>query len=146
MAAGHRGDAGPESEARPPGQYTYGFPDTECDGWSTPTPCPRYATVRGAKHRYYRQPRQPRQDAARAVHEATGCIVFAITDGLSRAARSEPGAAEACQASPERMLHLLSPGEEPLDGHTRGPAPHAATAVRLQLSQGRVTDGYERES
>ncbi|MER5615418.1 protein phosphatase 2C domain-containing protein [Streptomyces sp. NPDC002215] len=107
------GTPGPEFEARPPGQYAYDFPDTECDGWSTPALCLRFASVRGAKHRYYRQ---PRQDTARAaVHEATGSIVFAVADGVSSAANSELGAAEACKAALERMLHLLSSSEETLD-------------------------------
>ncbi|MFI7360905.1 protein phosphatase 2C domain-containing protein [Streptomyces sp. NPDC050149] len=107
------GTPGPTFEARPPGQYAYDFPDTECDGWSTPDLCLRFASVRGANHRYYRR---PRQDAARAaVHEATGSIVFAVADGVSSAASSEIGAVEACRATLKRMLELLSSGGEPLD-------------------------------
>ncbi|MFE2436220.1 protein phosphatase 2C domain-containing protein [Streptomyces sp. NPDC059409] len=107
------GTPGPEFEARPPGQYAYDFPDTECDGWSTPDLGLRFASVRGAKHRYYRQ---PRQDAARAaVHEPTGSIVFAVADGVSSATSSELGAVEACRSAVERMLHLLSSGEKDLD-------------------------------
>lgn len=107
------GTPGPAFEARPPGQFAYDFPDSECDGWSTPALCLRFASVRGAKHRYYRQ---PRQDSARAaVHEATGSIVFAVADGVSSAASSELGAVEACRAALERMLELLSSGGEPLD-------------------------------
>ncbi|WP_405798599.1 protein phosphatase 2C domain-containing protein [Streptomyces sp. NBC_01506] len=69
--------------------------------------------MRGAKHRYYGQ---PRQDAARAApHEATGSIVFAVADGVSSATTPELGAVEACRATVERMLHLLSQGQEPPD-------------------------------
>lgn len=107
------GEPGPEFEARPPGQYGFDFPDTECDGWSTSSLCMRFASVRGAKHRYYRQ---PRQDAARAaVHEETGGIVFAVADGVSSASRAELGAVEACRSAVERILHLLSSGERSLD-------------------------------
>ncbi|MGW7522979.1 protein phosphatase 2C domain-containing protein [Streptomyces sp. NPDC054783] len=103
------GVPGPEFEARPPGQYDFDFPDTECDGWSTPSLSLRFASVRGAKHRYYRR---PRQDAARAaVHESTGSVVFAVADGVSSAANSELGAVEACRASIEMMLHQLSEAE-----------------------------------
>ncbi|MFM9371748.1 protein phosphatase 2C domain-containing protein [Streptomyces sp. Da 82-17] len=105
------GTPGPEFEPRPPGQYGFDFPDTECDGWSTAGPAGlslRFASVRGAKHRYYGQ---PRQDAARAsVHTDSGCVVFAVADGVSSAASSELGAVEACRAAVERMLHLLSEG------------------------------------
>ncbi|XCM30666.1 protein phosphatase 2C domain-containing protein [Streptomyces parvus] len=120
------GVAGPEFEARPPGQYAFDFPDTECDGWSTPSLCLRFASVRGAKHRYYRQ---PRQDAARAaVHEATGSIAFAVADGVSSAAHAEFGAVEACRAAVERMLHLLSSSAGELD--FRDVVRHAAERLR----------------
>ncbi|MEU2957140.1 protein phosphatase 2C domain-containing protein [Streptomyces xanthochromogenes] len=76
----------------------------------------RYASVRGAKHRYYRQ---PRQDAARAaVHESSGSIVFAVADGVSSATSAEIGAVEACRSAVEHMLQLLpqgSRGQHPLD-------------------------------
>ncbi|MGK4579236.1 protein phosphatase 2C domain-containing protein [Kitasatospora sp. HPMI-4] len=105
---------GLEFEARPPSQYAFDFPDSECEGWSTDRLTLRFASVRGAKHRYYRQ---PRQDAARAaVHEATGSIVFAVADGVSSAAESHQGAVEACRAAVERILHLLDRGAERLDG------------------------------
>ncbi|MFE1259943.1 protein phosphatase 2C domain-containing protein [Streptomyces albogriseolus] len=108
------GEPGPEFEARPPaGPFAHECPDTECDGWSTPQLTVRYASVRGAKHRYYRR---PRQDSARAaVHEATGSVVFAVADGVSSASHAEVGAAEACRAAVRRMLHLLSAGPGPLD-------------------------------
>ncbi|QLJ05261.1 protein phosphatase 2C domain-containing protein [Streptomyces sp. NEAU-sy36] len=107
------GVPGPEFEARPPGRYAYDFPDTECDGWSTSSLTLRFASVRGAKHRYYRQ---PRQDAARAaVHEPTGGIVFAVADGVSSAANSEQGAIEACRAAVERMLDQLSQDSGDMD-------------------------------
>ncbi|MFF2327191.1 MULTISPECIES: protein phosphatase 2C domain-containing protein [unclassified Streptomyces] len=128
------GVAGPEFEARPPGQYAFDFPDTECDGWSTPSHCLRSASVRGAKHRYYRQ---PRQDAVRAaVHEATGSIVFAVADGVSSASSSEFGAVEACRSAVERMLCLLSSGEGPLD--FRDVVLHAAERLR-QLAKWRLS-------
>ncbi|WP_177235658.1 protein phosphatase 2C domain-containing protein [Streptomyces sp. MUSC 14] len=69
--------------------------------------------MRGASHRYYRQ---PRQDAARvAVHEATGSIVFAVADGVSSATNAEFGAVEACRSALERMLRLLSLGQQSPD-------------------------------
>ncbi|MFJ5229788.1 protein phosphatase 2C domain-containing protein [Kitasatospora sp. NPDC088391] len=105
---------GLEFEARPPGQYAFDFPDSECEGWSTDRLTLRFASVRGAKHRYYRQ---PRQDAARAaVHEATGSVVFAVADGVSSATESHQGAVEACRAAVERILHLLDRGAQRLDG------------------------------
>jgi hypothetical protein len=120
------GVPGPEFEAQAPGQYAFEFPDTECDGWSTPGLTMRFACVRGAKHRYYRQ---PRQDAARAaVHEATGSIAFAVADGVSSATNSEWGAIEACRGALERMLHLLSQGPGQLD--FQDVAHHAAERLR----------------
>ncbi|MEV7211499.1 protein phosphatase 2C domain-containing protein [Kitasatospora cineracea] len=105
---------GPEFEARPPGQDAFDFPDSECEGWSTDRLTLRFASVRGARHRYYRQ---PRQDAARAaVHEATGSIVFAVADGVSSATESHLGAVEVCRAAVERLLHLLDRGPGRLDG------------------------------
>ncbi|CAG7623116.1 protein phosphatase 2C domain-containing protein [Actinacidiphila bryophytorum] len=99
------GTPGPEFEALPPGEYAYDVPDTECDGWSTGELAMRFASVRGAKHRYYRQ---PRQDAARAaVHAASGSVVFAVADGVSSASEAEQGAVAACRAAVERMLDLL---------------------------------------
>ncbi|MFK0291253.1 protein phosphatase 2C domain-containing protein [Streptomyces sp. NPDC090442] len=120
------GEPGPEFEARPPGQYAFEFPDTECDGWSTHFFTLRFATVRGAKHRYYRQ---PRQDAARAAaHESTGGVAFAVADGVSSATNSEFGAVEACRAALERILHLASASEGRLD--FRDVAEHAAERLR----------------
>ncbi|MFB7503479.1 protein phosphatase 2C domain-containing protein [Streptomyces broussonetiae] len=120
------GVPGPEFEARPPGQYAFDFPDTECDGWSAPSLVLRSASVRGAKHRYYRQ---PRQDAARAaVHEATGSVAFAVADGVSSASSSELGALEACRAALEKMLQQLSLDEGELD--FQGVARHAAERLR----------------
>lgn len=96
--------------------------------------------MRGAKHRYYRQ---PRQDAARAaVHEASGSIVFAVADGVSSASSSELGAVEACRSAVERMLHLLSSGEGELD--FRDVALHAAERLR-QLAMWRL-GGREPEA
>ncbi|WKX69536.1 protein phosphatase 2C domain-containing protein [Streptomyces sp. XD-27] len=86
----------------------------------------RFASVRGAKHRYYRQ---PRQDAARAaVHEATGSIAFAVADGVSSATNPELGAVEACRAAVDTLLHLLDRTQEPLD--FRLVADHAAERLR----------------
>ncbi|WP_326680963.1 protein phosphatase 2C domain-containing protein [Streptomyces sp. NBC_01102] len=117
---------GLEFEARPPSQYAFDFPDSECEGWSTDRLTLRFASVRGAKHRYYRQ---PRQDAARAaVHEATGSIVFAVADGVSSAAESHQGAVEACRAAVERILHLLDRNAERLD--CPDVAAHAAERLR----------------
>ncbi|MFQ6198644.1 protein phosphatase 2C domain-containing protein [Streptomyces sp. NPDC000405] len=102
-----------EFEAQPPGQQAYGFPDTECDGWSTTDFTLRFASVRGANHRYHRRPRQDAVQAA--VHESTGAIAFAVADGVSGAASSERGAAEACRRALEMTLHRLSQGPKPLD-------------------------------
>ncbi|MDI3385532.1 protein phosphatase 2C domain-containing protein [Streptomyces sp. B-S-A8] len=120
------GDPGPEFEARPPGQYAFDFPDTECDGWSTADLAVRFASVRGAKHRYYRQ---PRQDAARAAaHEDTRAVVAAVADGVSSATYSEHGAVEACRAALEQLLHQLSQEGGKLD--FVGVARHAAERLR----------------
>jgi len=121
---------GPEFESTPPGRYAFDFPDTICDGWSTRELTLRFASVRGAKHRYYRQ---PRQDSARAAaHEPTGSVVFAVADGVSSAADAQLGAVEACRAALDCMLHLLSQGPGPLD--FRAVAGHAAERLR-QLAQ-----------
>lgn len=128
------GVPGPEFEARPPGQYAFDFPDTECDGWSAPALAVRFASVRGAKHRYYGQ---PRQDAARtAVHEATGSVVFAVADGVSSAVNSELGAVEACRAAVERILHQLHRNGEELG--FRDVALHAAERLR-ELAKWRLS-------
>ncbi|MYW05774.1 protein phosphatase 2C domain-containing protein [Streptomyces sp. SID3343] len=127
------GVAGPEFEARPPRQYAFDVPDTECDGWSTPDLTLRFASVRGANHRYYRQ---PRQDAARAaLHESTGAVAFAVADGVSSASNAEIGAIEACRAAVHRMLHLLSLDKRPLD--FRDVAHHAAERLG-QLARWRL--------
>ncbi|MEU5157831.1 protein phosphatase 2C domain-containing protein, partial [Glycomyces sp. NPDC021274] len=128
------GVPGPEFEARPPEHYAFDFPDAECDGWSTSCLCLRFASVRGAKHRYYHQ---PRQDAARAaVHKVTGSIAFAVADGVSSAANSELGAIEACRAALEKMLHQLSQDQGRLD--FPGVARHAAERLR-QVTQWRLS-------
>ncbi|MFB6889079.1 protein phosphatase 2C domain-containing protein [Kitasatospora sp. NPDC056327] len=107
------GVPGVEFEPRPPRQPAFDFPDTECDGWSTADLTVRFASVRGAKHRYYRR---PRQDAARAaLHEPSGTVAFAVADGVSAATSSELGAIEACRAALARTLHLLSGPPGPLD-------------------------------
>lgn len=126
---------GAEFEPRPPGQFAYDFPDTECDGWSTPDFTVRSASIRGAGHRFYRK---PRQDSARvAVHEASGAIVFAVADGVSGATDSHLGAVEACRAAMERMLHLLSQGA-PMEFDSV--AHHAAERLR-QLAAWRLGTG-----
>jgi serine/threonine protein phosphatase PrpC len=125
---------GTEFEPKPPGQFAFDFPDTECDGWSTPDFTVRSASVRGASHRFYRK---PRQDSARiAVHEASGAVVFAVADGVSGATDSEFGAVEACRAAVERMLFLLAAGRGPLDFD--GVAHHAAERLR-QLAAWRLS-------
>lgn len=126
------GEPGPGFEARPPsGPSAHGVPDTECDGWSTPRFTLRFASVRGAKHRYYRQ---PRQDAARAaVHEPTGSVVFAVADGVSSASHAEVGAAEVCRTVVRRMLELLTRQPGPVD--LREVAQHAAARL-WELARG----------
>lgn len=123
---------GAEFEPRPPGQFAFDFPDTECDGWSTPDFTVRSASVRGASHRFYRK---PRQDCARiAVHEASGTLVFAVADGVSGATDSQLGAVEACRAAVERLLHVLSRGGSP---DLESVAHHAAERLR-QLAAWRL--------
>ncbi|MFI1917254.1 protein phosphatase 2C domain-containing protein [Nocardia sp. NPDC020380] len=110
-------EAGPAFEARPPaGPDFFDFPDTECDGWSTADLTMRYASVRGARHRYHSQ---PRQDSARAaVDAASGTIVFAVADGVSRATLAHRGALVACEVAVNRMLDGLyrDPGWADLAG------------------------------
>ncbi|MGW5224405.1 protein phosphatase 2C domain-containing protein [Nocardia niigatensis] len=100
-------EAGPVFEARPPtGPDFFDFPDTECDGWSTADLTLRFASVRGARHRYHRE---PRQDSARAaLDERTGTIVFAVADGVSRATLAHRGALAVCGNAVHRMLRGLS--------------------------------------
>ncbi|CAK7283993.1 protein phosphatase 2C domain-containing protein [Streptomyces sp. RM1] len=116
---------GIEFEARPPDRYAFDFPDSECDGWSTEHLALRFASVRGAHHRYYRRPRQ--DNARAAAHETTGSVVFAVADGVSSAEESHRGAVEACRASVERILHLLDQGPGPLD--LADAAAHAASRL-----------------
>ncbi|MFF4407595.1 protein phosphatase 2C domain-containing protein [Streptomyces sp. NPDC001262] len=97
--------------------------------------------MRGARHRYYRQ---PRQDAARAaVHEPTGSIAFAVADGVSSASSSEFGAIEACRAALEKLLHQLSQDQGTLD--FPDVARHAAERLR-QLAQWRLEGKEPRPS
>ncbi|MEC3954178.1 protein phosphatase 2C domain-containing protein [Nocardia sp. CDC153] len=100
-------EPGPIFEARPPiGPDCYDFPDTECDGWSTPDLTLRYASVRGARHRFHQQ---PRQDSARAaLHQPSGTIVFAVADGVSSATLAHRGAHEVCGFAIHRMLKCLT--------------------------------------
>ncbi|MET9491983.1 protein phosphatase 2C domain-containing protein [Nocardia sp. NPDC006630] len=100
-------EAGPVFEARPPsGPDCFSFPDSECDGWSTSDLTMRYASVRGARHRYHRL---PRQDSVRAaLHEQSGTIVFAVADGVSSASISHRGAHAVCETSVRTMLDGLS--------------------------------------
>lgn len=130
---------GPEFEPSPPGRYAFDFPDTECDGWSSPDFTVRSASVRGAGHR---SSDQPRQDTARvAWHDESGAVVFAVADGVSGATDSHLGALEACRAAIERLLHLLSQGGTPdLDSV----AHHAAERLR-QLAAWRL-GGREPQS
>ncbi|WP_147268383.1 protein phosphatase 2C domain-containing protein [Spongiactinospora rosea] len=136
------GTPGPEFEPRPPGPYSYDHPDTECDGWSTSALTLRFASVRGAKHRYYRQ---PRQDAARAAaHQPTGAVVFAVADGVSSAVASELGAVEACRAAMERLLHLLSANTEPAEPLDLAGVVHHAAQRLWEITRWRL-EGREPE-
>ncbi|GGT05718.1 protein phosphatase 2C domain-containing protein [Nonomuraea spiralis] len=113
------GVPGPEFEPAPPRPLGGTCPDTECDGWSTPGVTLRSASVRGERHRYYRQ---PRQDATCAVvHEATGTVAFAVADGLSGASASTVGASEACRAAVWALHAQLDEGR---------PAPDLAAVLR----------------
>ncbi|MVU75941.1 hypothetical protein GPX89_01625 [Nocardia sp. ET3-3] len=100
-------EAGPVFEARPPtGPDCFDFPDTECDGWSTSTATLRYASVRGARHRYHSE---PRQDSVRAaLHAPSESLVFAVADGVSSATIAHRGAHKVCEVAVGRMLHCLS--------------------------------------
>ncbi|WP_433516646.1 protein phosphatase 2C domain-containing protein [Nonomuraea sp. CA-143628] len=99
---------GPEFEPAPPRLVGGTCPDSECDGWSTAELTLRWASVRGERHRYYRQ---PRQDATFAVlHEGTGTVVFAVADGLSSATAATVGAAEACRSAVWAILAQLDEG------------------------------------
>lgn len=119
------GEPTDEFTSRPPAEHAFEHADTECDGWSTERLTLRTASVRGDKHRYYRQ---PRQDAVRtALHEATGNVVFAVADGVSGAAHSELGAQEACRAVVEALLHQLTTNQRPLD--LRAAVHHAAARM-----------------
>ncbi|MFG2915812.1 protein phosphatase 2C domain-containing protein [Kitasatospora sp. NPDC048298] len=130
------GTPGIEFEPRPPRQPAYDFPDTECDGWSTKALAVRFASVRGAKHRYYGR---PRQDAARAaLHQPTGAVAFAVADGVSAATSAELGAIEACRAALARTLHLLSASPGPVD--FPDVARHAARRLR-QVARWRLGGG-----
>jgi hypothetical protein len=140
---------GAEFEPRPPGQFAFDFPDTECDGWSTPDFTVRSASVRGASHRYSNK---PRQDAARvAVHEKSGTVVFVVADGVSGATDSQLGALEACRAAMERLLYLLSQGAQAAPAAQGGTldfdsvAHHAAERLR-QLSAWRLSSGDPQSS
>ncbi|MEW2161349.1 protein phosphatase 2C domain-containing protein [Streptomyces sp. NPDC007189] len=134
------GPPSPEFEARPPGQYFFDFPDTECDGWSTPALTLRSASVRGDAHRYAGQ---PRQDAVRtAAHGPTGSIVFAVADGSAGAAEPALGAVEACRASLEKMLHQLSQDQGQLDFHD---VARHVTKRLWELTQWRLSGkGFQR--
>ncbi|MGW0809072.1 protein phosphatase 2C domain-containing protein [Nonomuraea sp. NPDC002799] len=99
---------GLEFEPAPPRVLGGTCPDVECDGWSTSRVTLRSASVRGERHRYYRQ---PRQDATFAVaHEESGAVVFAVADGLSSATAATIGAAEACRAAVWAMYAQLGEG------------------------------------
>ncbi|NUR88451.1 MAG: hypothetical protein HOY71_30550 [Nonomuraea sp.] len=119
---------GPEFEPKPPRVIGGTSPDLECDGWSTPAVTLRSASVRGDRHRYYGQ---PRQDATCAVvHEGTGAVVFAVADGLSSAAASAVGAAEACRSAVWTLLTQLDAGRTDFTAAAR----HAADALHRQAS------------
>ncbi|MFE2996158.1 protein phosphatase 2C domain-containing protein [Nocardia sp. NPDC059246] len=133
-------EAGPVFEARPPsGPDCFGFPDSECDGWSTTDLTLRYATVRGARHRYHRQ---PRQDSVRAaLDERSGTIVFAVADGVSSATLSHRGAKEVCEVAVGRMLDRLSddPRWADFDDLARCGAERLAEIARWWLGEARPT-------
>ncbi|MBS2551933.1 hypothetical protein KGQ19_34225 [Catenulispora sp. NL8] len=103
------GRPGAEFEPRPqpPGQSAFDVPDTECDGWSTADFTVRYASVRGAGPRFYREAR--RECARVAWHEPSGAVVFAVAD------EPQQGAAQACRAAIDQLLCLLAQGSGTLD-------------------------------
>jgi hypothetical protein len=110
---------GLEFEPKPAQGWRARRPDCECDGWATPGIVLRSASLRGDKHRYYRQ---PRQDAACSVfHEQASAIAFAVADGVSSARAAETGAADACHAAVDDIMRQL--GRAPGQLHGTGPEP-----------------------
>ncbi|QYC40962.1 hypothetical protein Nocox_16745 [Nonomuraea coxensis DSM 45129] len=119
---------GPRFEPTPPRVSGGVCSDAECDGWSTPGLTLRSASVRGERHRYYRQ---PRQDAVCAVlHEETGAVVFAVADGLSSASAATIGAAEACRAAVWALHAQLDEGRTDFPAAAR----HAAGTLHRQAA------------
>ncbi|MET8990722.1 protein phosphatase 2C domain-containing protein [Nonomuraea wenchangensis] len=127
---------GPWFEPTPPRVTGGTCPDAECDGWSAPGLTLRSASVRGERHRYYRQ---PRQDATCAVlHEESGVVVFAVADGLSSASAATIGAAEACRAAVWALHAQLDEGGTgfPADFHAdfHAAARYAAETLHRQAA------------
>lgn len=103
---------GIEFEPRPPRARVI-RPDSECDGWSTEAITLRSASLRGDRHRYYRQ---PRQDAVCSQeYGPAGAVVFAVADGVSGAEASEIGATDACHAAIEAITRQLGDDTAGLD-------------------------------
>ncbi|MEV4284850.1 protein phosphatase 2C domain-containing protein [Nonomuraea bangladeshensis] len=123
---------GPRFEPTPPRLSGGTCPDAECDGWSAPGLTLRSASVRGERHRYYRQ---PRQDATCAVlHEESGVVVFAVADGLSSASAATIGAAEACRAAVWALHTQLDEGGTGFSPDFHGVARHAAETLHRQAA------------
>ncbi|MFG1611441.1 protein phosphatase 2C domain-containing protein [Nonomuraea wenchangensis] len=123
---------GPRFEPTPPRVSGGTCPDAECNGWSAPGLTLRSASVRGERHRYYRQ---PRQDATCAVlHEESGVVVFAVADGLSSASAATIGAAEACRAAVWSLHARLDEGGSHSPADFTAAARYAAEALHRQAA------------
>ncbi|MFI2368482.1 protein phosphatase 2C domain-containing protein [Streptomyces sp. NPDC018833] len=119
-------------EPKPPPADPY-RPDSLFDGWSTPWMTVRLASVRGDSHRSGGQPRQ--DDIVVTVHEPTGCVVFAVADGVSAAPQSHVGAALACRTAVSDIMRQLD-GDQAIDWR------RTVSAAAYQLVM-RVTRGAE---
>jgi len=104
---------GIEFEPRPPLSAEDFRPDSECDGWSAGRVAVRSASVRGDRHRYYKQPRQ--DSVCSAFHDSAGAVIFAVADGVSNAEASEIGSTDACRAAAGALANQLESGPGALD-------------------------------
>jgi hypothetical protein len=118
-----------EFEPKPPAPRFY-CPDTIFDGWSTGHVTVRMASVRGYAHRYSGAPRQ--DAAAVACDVASGVVVMAVADGVSSSPQSHIGAAVACQAAIDMILHQLTVGRGGMDWAAVMRAAAAALTARVR--------------
>lgn len=86
-------------------------PDVTLGGWSTPSACVRYTSLRGDSHRFDAEPRQDCLEVT--THDPTGAIVFAVADGVSSAKKSHEGARVATSVAVSLLLQSLTIGRDP---------------------------------